>query len=140
MTGLEILEAIRDGEIPEPGVMRTLGGGIETLAHGHVVFWLDPDDRHTNPAGTTHGGVLATFLDTAMGCAVLSALPEGKAYTTLEISVKFVRAVPPHSGRLLAEGTTLHVGGRVATAEGKITDEQGRLVAHATTTCLVFGG
>jgi uncharacterized protein (TIGR00369 family) len=140
MTGLQLLEALRDGEIPPPGVVRTLGGGIESVEEGRVVFWLEPDDRHTNPMGATHGGVLATLLDSAMGCAVQSALPEGRGYTTVELSVNFVRAVMPGSGRILAEGRVLHAGGRVATAEGRMTTADGKLVAHAKTTCLVLEG
>jgi uncharacterized protein (TIGR00369 family) len=138
MTGLELLEALQDGRIPPPGVIATLGGGIDTVEEGRVVFWLDPDDRHTNPMGTTHGGILATFLDSAMGCAVQSALPAGKGYTTLELAVNYVRPVLPGSGRIFAEGNVLHVGGRVATADGRITTADGTLVAHAKTTCLVL--
>ena len=138
MTGLQGLEAIQAGEIPPPGAMQTLGGGIESIEAGRVVFWLEPDERHTNPMGTTHGGILATYLDTAMGCAVQSALPEGTAYTTLELSVNYVRAVPPGAGRILIEGEVLHVGRRVATAQGRVFGADGRLAAHATTTCLVI--
>ena len=138
MTGLELLEALQNGRIPPPGVIATLGGGIQTVEEGRVVFWLDPDDRHTNPMGTIHGGILATFLDSAMGCAVHSALPEGKGYTTLELAVNYVRPVLPGSGRIFAEGSVLHVGSRVATADGRITTEDGTLVAHAKTTCLVL--
>jgi uncharacterized protein (TIGR00369 family) len=138
MTGLQVLEAMQSGAIEAPGVIRTLGGGIDELAAGRVVFWLDPDDRHTNPMGTTHGGILATFLDSAMGCAVFSALPAGRAYTTLELKVNFVRPVLPGSGRIHAMGEVLHLGGRVATAEGRVTAADGRLVAHATTTCMLL--
>jgi uncharacterized protein (TIGR00369 family) len=138
MTGLQVMEALQSGEIDPPGIIRTLGGGIESVEEGRVAFWLDPDDRHTNPMGMTHGGILATFLDSAMGCAVHSALPAGRAYTTLELSVNFVRAVMPGSGRIFASGTVLHAGRRVATAEGRITDAAGKLIAHATTTCLVM--
>jgi uncharacterized protein (TIGR00369 family) len=140
MTGLQLLEALRDGHIPPPGVIRTLGGGIDSVEEGRVVFWLDPDDRHTNPMGTMHGGVLATLLDSAMGCAVQSALPEGVAYTTLQLAVSYVRPVLPGTRRIRAEGTVLHVGSRTATAEGRVTSEDGKLVAHATTTCLVMQG
>jgi uncharacterized protein (TIGR00369 family) len=139
VTGLEILEGIRSGTLPPPGVAVTLGMGIDHIERGRVVFTLEPGAEHGNPLGTMHGGVIATLLDSAMGCAVHSTLQEGDGYTTLELKVNYVRPVLATTGRIRAEGSTIHVGRRVATAEGRVLDEGGRLYAHATTTCLIFG-
>ncbi len=99
---------------------------------------LTPAEYHYNPIGTMHGGILATLLDSVMGCAVHTTLPRGRAYTTLEIKVNYVRAVTDASGELAAEGRVVHTGRRSAVAEGKVTDAKGRLCATASTTCLVF--
>ncbi|MEV4258306.1 PaaI family thioesterase [Spirillospora sp. NPDC049652] len=137
--GLEQLkQAIDMGAAAGIGVGALLGMTAETLEPGRAVFALTPDAKFGNPLGTVHGGVLSTLLDSAMSCAVHTTLPEGAGYTTLELKVNFVRAVRTDGGRLTCEGTTVHVGRRVATAEGRITDADGRLVAHGTTTCMVF--
>ncbi|MEV5574837.1 PaaI family thioesterase [Spirillospora sp. NPDC052269] len=137
--GLEQLkQAINMGAEAGIGVGALLGMTAETLEPGRVVFALTPDPKFSNPLGTVHGGILSTLLDSAMGCAVHTTLPEGAGYTTLELKVNFVRAVPIEGGRLTCEGTTIHVGRRVATAEGRIVDENGKLIAHGTTTCMVF--
>ncbi|MFC4907897.1 PaaI family thioesterase [Actinomadura gamaensis] len=137
--GLEQLkQAINMGAETGIGVGALLGMTAETLEPGRVVFALTPDARFANPLGTVHGGILSTLLDSAMGCAVHTTLPDGASYTTLELKVNFVRAVSTEGGRLTCEGTTIHVGRRVATAEGRVVDERGRLVAHGTTTCMVF--
>jgi len=138
MSGIEVLEGIQDGTLPPPGVAQTLGMELEDIRWGRVTFSLDPGDEHGNPLGTVHGGVLATLLDSAMGCAVHSTLDAHHGYTTLELKVNDVRPVLATTGRIRAEGHTIHVGRQVATAEGRIVDEDGRLYAHATTTCLVF--
>ncbi|RFU37543.1 PaaI family thioesterase [Actinomadura logoneensis] len=126
------------GERAGIGVGALLGMTAEALEPGRVVFGLTPDPKFANPLGTVHGGVLSTLLDSAMSCAVHTTLPEGAGYTTLELKVNFVRAVPVQGGRLTCEGTTVHVGRRVATAEGRVLDGDGRLVAHGTATCMVF--
>lgn len=139
--GLAGLKAIAAGEIPPPPIAELMGMTIESVEPGRVVFALDPAEFLYNPIGTVHGGALATILDSAMGCAVHSVLPGGTGYTTLDLAVKYVRPVTVDTGRVLAEGTIVHQGGRVVTAEGRITAERdGRLLAHATTTCLVLGG
>lgn len=138
MNGLELLAGIRDGDLPPAGIAVTLGMTIEELAAGRVVFGLAPDAGHLNPLGTLHGGVLSTLLDSAMGCAVHSTLPEGAGYTTLQLDVKFVRAVRAGDGFLRAEGVALHVGSRTATAEGRVLDPAGRLCAHGTSSLLVM--
>ena len=139
--GLGGLRAIAAGQIPPPPVAELMGMDIESVERGRVVFTLDPAEFLYNPIGTVHGGVLATLLDSAMGCAVHSVLGAGAAYTTLDLAVKYVRPVTVETGRILAEGTIVHEGGRVCTAEGRITSaHDGRLLAHATTTCLVLDG
>lgn len=140
MTGLELLEGIRAGSVPPPGFAVLLGLTLEEVEAGRVTFALHPEEAHLNPLGTVHGGLLATMLDSAMGCAVQSVLPAGTSYTTVQLDVKYVRSPPLGSGRVLAEGTIVHAGRRTATAEGRIVDAQGRLCAHATTTCLVLPG
>lgn len=137
MTGLEELKALFGQGV---GIGKLLDMSIETLEPGRVAFGLTTRPEFGNPLGTLHGGIYSTLLDSAMGCAVHTSLPAGAGYTTLELSVNFVRAVKLDGVRLTCEGTTIHVGGRVATTEGRITDDQGRLVAHGTSTCLVFKG
>lgn len=140
MSGLELLRAMQEGRIPPPPIMGTVGYGLEALEEGRVSFALVPEEFHYNPIGVVHGGVAATLLDTAMACAVHSTLPAGSGYTTLELKVNFVRALTVDCGRVVAEGRVVHRGGRVATAEGRLTGDDGRLYAHASTTCMIFRG
>jgi uncharacterized protein (TIGR00369 family) len=137
-TGLELLQAISDGRLPGPGVATLIGMEIVSVEDGRVVFALDPGPEHGNPMGTTHGGILATLLDSAMTCAVQSKLPAGAWPTTLELSVRFLKPIPPGLGRVEATGTTVQVGSRVGTAEGRLTGPDGTLYAAAQTTCLVL--
>jgi uncharacterized protein (TIGR00369 family) len=137
-TGVELVQAIFDGRLPAPGVTHLLGMRGVSADEGRVVFALEPGPEHGNPMGTTHGGVLATLLDSAMTCAVHTMLPAGAWPTTLELSVRFLRAVPPKLGRIEAEGVAVHVGSRVGTAEGRITGPDGTLYATGTTTCTVL--
>jgi uncharacterized protein (TIGR00369 family) len=137
-SGLEILKAIGTGEIPPPPVMQTLGiTGVE-VGEGRMVFRLQPQEFHYNPLGTMHGGVLATLLDSAAGCAVHTTLPAGVGYTSLDLTTKFLRPVTMRSGLLQCEGTVLSRGSRVALAQAQVLDGQGRLVAHATSSCLIL--
>ena len=138
MSGLEYLRAMAAGTVPRPPVGALIGMGLEEVASGRVVFSLEPAEYHYNPIGVVHGGIAATLLDSAMGCAVHSTLPEGRGYTSLEIKVNYVRALTRDTGVVRCEGTVLYVGGKVATAEGHIVDADGRLYAHGTTTCLIF--
>lgn len=138
MSGLEFLRAIGSGELPVPPMLRTLGIGPVEVEEGRAVFEVAPLAEHTNPLGTVHGGLAATLCDTAMGCAVHSLLPRGGGYTTLEVKVNFVRPVTPETGRVVCEGSVLHRGSRTATARAEVRDAAGALLAHATTTCLVF--
>ena len=140
MTGLQLLKGIRSGAIPPPGFAVLLGLTLEQVEECSVTFAMTPGEEHLNPLGTVHGGLLATMLDSAMGCAVQSVLPAGSSYTTLQLDVKYVRSPALDRGRIVAEGTVVHAGRRTATAEGRVLDSAGRLCAHATTTCLVLPG
>lgn len=138
LSGLDIVKAMRDGALPVPPLVLLLGFRPVSVESGRVVFSAQPDERHYNPLGAVHGGYVATLLDTAMGCAVHSKLAAGKVYTTLEFKVNFTRAIRATTGAVVAEGKVLHLGRNVATAEARLTDEGDRLLAHATTTCLIF--
>jgi uncharacterized protein (TIGR00369 family) len=138
LSGLDFLTGILEGRIPAPPVARLLGFAFTEVEVGRVVMALDPAEFHYNPLSTVHGGVAATILDSVMACAVQSTLPAGRGYTTLEIKVNYVRAITAATGRLRAEGKTIHVGRQVATAEGRLVDAADRLYVHGTTTCLAF--
>jgi uncharacterized protein (TIGR00369 family) len=138
MAGLELMRGLLEGDVPSPPFAGLIGFSLSEVDQGRVVMRLTPAEYHYNPMGTMHGGILATLLDSVMGCAVHTMLPKGRAYTSLEIKVNFVRAVTGDSGELAAEGKTVHVGSRSAVAEAKMTDAKGRLCATASTTCLVF--
>lgn len=139
MTGMEQLQAMVDGLLPAAPVAETLGmvgfGGEVGSIHVELV----PERRHYNPLGTVHGGVLSTLLDTAAACSVHSTLGVGEGYTSLDLTVKFLRPATEASGRLRAVGRVVSRGRRTALAEAQLTDEAGRLVAHATSSCMIFG-
>lgn len=136
--GLELLRAMIDGELPAPPVMHMLGTGRLEAEQGRVSVAMTAQEYHYNPLGSVHGGVLATLLDTAAGCAVHSTLPAGRGYTSLDLTTRFLRPVTVESGELLCVGTVLSSGRTTALAEARLTDAAGRLVAHATSTCLLF--
>jgi uncharacterized protein (TIGR00369 family) len=138
MTGLEAMHAIRAGDAPAPPIAELVGFDLVDVGEGRASFELDPAERHYNPLGTVHGGIAATLLDSAMGCAVHTTLGEGEAYTTLELKVNYVRPILEATGRIVAAGSVIHRGGRVATAEARLTDAGGRLLAHGTSTCLIM--
>jgi len=139
MNGLELLQAIAAGEAPGAPIAELLGFAPVEAEEGRVVFASVPRAEHYNPLGSVHGGLAATLLDSAMGCAVHTTLPEGKGYTTLELKVNFTRPITTETGPVVCEGAVLHRGGRVATAEGRVTAERtGKLLAHGTTTCLII--
>lgn len=138
MSGREYLEAIRDGRVPPPPIAQLLGFRLTEVEDGRAVFTTEPAEYHYNPIGVVHGGFAATLLDSAMGCAVASRLPQGVVYTTLEIKVNYVRPLTMETGPVRCEGAVIHLGGTVATADGRLTDAAGKLYAHATTTCLVM--
>jgi uncharacterized protein (TIGR00369 family) len=136
--GLEFLRRIADGRVPQPPIAATLGFRLAEVAPGFALFTMTPEFRHYNPIGAVHGGVASTLLDSCMSCAVHTHLEKGLGYTTLELKVNLVRPITDRTGPLRAEGRSLHVGRRSGTAEGKILDARGSLLAHGTTTCLIF--
>jgi uncharacterized protein (TIGR00369 family) len=136
--GMEMFEAIFAGELPPPPIGETLDFVPIHMEPGAAVFQGRPQRRHYNPLGTVHGGWFATLLDSAVGCAVHSTLPAGKGYTTLELKVNMVRPLNDRVPMVRAEGKVIHVGRKTATAEGRIIGPDGKLYAHATTTCLIF--
>jgi len=138
MSGLAFVQGLVEGTLPLNTIARTLGYDITEVQSGRVVVTAEPQDIHLNPAGTVHGGLAATLLDSCMGLAVQSTLEQGAGSTTLEFKISFVRPITPQTGPIRAEGTLINRGRRVGTAEGRITDSQGRLLAHGTTTCLIF--
>ena len=138
MPGIDFVRAIFAGKLPEPPIMQNIEPFDCTAEPGVVVLHSIPGFRHYNPIGSVHGGYAATLLDSAMGLAVQSMLPAGTGYTTLEFKISFIRGMSKDTGQVRSEGRTLNVGRRAATAEARITDASGRLLAHATTTCLVF--
>ena len=138
MTGLDFVRAFFEGKLPAPPIMQTIEPYDQTAEPGHVVFYSVPGFRHYNPIGSVHGGYAATLLDSVMGLAVQTELPAGTGYTTLEFKISFVRGMNKDTGKIRTEGKVLNAGRRVATAEARILDGKGRLLAHATTTCLVF--
>jgi uncharacterized protein (TIGR00369 family) len=137
-SGLDILRGIQAGTLPRPPVLDTLEIDPVEVEEGRVVFEMTPQEWHYNPIGGVHGGVLSTLVDSALGCAVHSRLPAGVGYTSLEIKVNFVRPVTIETGRIRCEGTILSLGRRSATAEARVTSADGKLLAHATTTCMIF--
>jgi uncharacterized protein (TIGR00369 family) len=138
MAGIDFLRAIRDARLPAPPIARLLGFDLVEVEPGRAVFELVPGEHHYNPIGVVHGGLAMTLLDSAMGCAVQTQMPAGGGYTTLEAKTNLVRPITSATGRLRAIGKLVHAGKRVATAEGRLEDAQGKLCAHATTTCLIF--
>jgi uncharacterized protein (TIGR00369 family) len=137
-TGLQLLQAMSSGELPPPPIMQLVDIAEFDVVEGSVTVRLDPQEFHYNPLGSMHGGVISTLLDTACGCSVHSLLPAGVGYTSLDLSVKFLRPITLDSGRLTCTGSVLQRGRRTALAEARLTDSQGRLAAHATSTCMIF--
>ena len=138
MTGLQVFEAMFAGELPRPPIGDTLDFVAVSMSFGNAVFQGQPMLRHYNPLGTVHGGWIATLLDSCVGCAVHTTLPAGKAYTTAELKINYVRAVTSKVPLLRAEGKVIHVGNRMATADGRLVGPDGKLYAHASTTCFIF--
>ncbi len=140
MNGLDMLRAIARGELPRPPVHSLNEIVITSAEIGRVALRMTPQECHYNPMSIVHGGVLSTLLDSAMGFAVQSRLPAAAGYTTLDLQVRFVRPVSIATGEISAEGRVVHFGGTVVTAEGEIKDSAGRIMAHATTSCLILRG
>ncbi|HEY4174486.1 MAG TPA: PaaI family thioesterase [Rhodopila sp.] len=138
MTGLAFVQGLVEGTLPLNKIAHTLGYDVTEADSGRVVVTAEPRDIHLNPAGTVHGGLAATLLDSCMGLAIQSTLEKGLGSTTLEFKISFVRPITPQTGPIKAEGTVLSRGRRVGIAEGRVTDREGRLLVHGTTTCLIF--
>jgi uncharacterized protein (TIGR00369 family) len=138
MSGLESLKAALSGELPPPPIAAMLDMRLVEVEEGRVVFAMEPAEYQYNPLGTVHGGVTATLLDSALGCTVQSMLPSGTGYTTIELKINYVRPLTSETGTIYSEGKIIHMGGRIATAEARVTDATGKLYAHATTTCILL--
>jgi uncharacterized protein (TIGR00369 family) len=138
MSGLKFVSGLASGALPLNTFAQTLGYDVVEAESGRVAITLDPTGAHLNPWGTVHGGLTATLLDSCMGLAIQSMLDEGTGSTTLEFKISLMRAITLETGRIRAEGKVLNCGRRVGTAEGRVTDAKGRLLAHGTTTCLIF--
>ena len=137
-SGLELLRAMAAGELPAPPVMDLIDMAGMEVEDGSVTVYLDPQEFHYNPLGSVHGGVLSTLLDTAAACSVHTTLAAGVGYTSLDLNVKFLRPVTVATGRVTCRGAVLQRGRRTALAEARMTDSKGRLLAHATSSCLIF--
>ncbi|MGW5646872.1 PaaI family thioesterase [Saccharopolyspora sp. NPDC003752] len=139
MSGLELMRWVQSERTDDiPSIGRLLGMRFDEVEHGRIVISLETRPDFANPLGTVHGGIAATLLDSAMACAVHTTLPAGVGYTTLELKVNYIRAARTDGRTLTAEGNVIHAGRSTATAEGKVLDEHGKLMAHATTTCLIL--
>ena len=138
MSGLDFLQAMVDGRLPRAPMGATLNFRPVAVSKGFFAFEGTPGPEHYNPIGTVHGGYAATLLDSCMGCAVQSTLAQGFGYTTLEFKINLLRAITSETGLVRAEGTIVSSGRRVATADGKLVDGKGRLLATGTTTCLII--
>ena len=138
LTGRRVLEMMLAGELPPPPIAEAMSLEVAEVGEGRIVFLGRPTAAFLNPLGTVHGGWIATILDSAMGCAVHTTLPPGRLYTTTSMTVNYVRPLPGDGERVRCEASVAHVGGRLATSEGRLWDAQGRLVAHGSETCMVF--
>jgi uncharacterized protein (TIGR00369 family) len=138
LSGMEQMQALLRGELPYAEIAKTLDFTIMEVSDGRALFQGTPGPTHRNPMGGIHGGWYATLLDSALGCAVHTKMPPGRGYTTAELGVNLVKAIGPKVQRIRAEGTVIHCGRQLATAEARLYGPDGTLYAHATTTCLVF--
>lgn len=138
LSGLALMEGMLRGKYPYPPIAKTLNFTIVEASHGRAVFQGTPGPEHLNPLGTVHGGWFATMLDSALGCAVHTTMPPGRAYTTADLSIKLVRAISPKVPRVRAIAQVVHAGRQLATAEARLVGPDGTLYAHGGTACLVF--
>jgi uncharacterized protein (TIGR00369 family) len=138
ISGLEFLRGMLGGTFPAPPIAEVLNFLLVEAEVGRAVFEGFPSDSFRNPLGTVHGGWMSTMLDSALGCAVHSTLKAGQGFTTVDLTVSFVRAVHQSTGKMRCEAKVIHAGGRIATAEGRLVDAEGKLYAHGTTTCLII--
>ena len=138
LSGLEYMRQLLSGEREPSGMARLMNMRLVEVEEGRGVFAVEPDERHRNGLGIAHGGLAATLLDSALGCAINTVMPAGRVFTTLGMKVNYVRPMRRETGEVRCEGEVLHAGGRVATAEGRIVDAAGKLYAHGTATCMLF--
>ena len=138
MPGVEFLTGVMEGRFPHPPISDPMQMHLSTVENGLVVFLSEPSERLLNPIGSIHGGYAMTLLDSCMGCAVHSTLQAGEAYITVEAKVNMVRPIQPDTGQVRAEGTIVHRGRTIATADGKLYSPAGKLLAHASTTCSIM--
>lgn len=138
LSGLEFLQRICDGRLPLPPIMRTLNYTLISVEPGRVVMAGEPLAEFFNPIGSIHGGWHATLLNSVMACAIQTQLPQGRLYTTVEMKLNYIRPILPTTGRCTAEGLIIHPGNRIATADGRLTGPDGKLLAHGTETCTVL--
>lgn len=138
MDGMTLFKEMLAGRLPAPPITRAMGIELVEASEGRAVFAYSPTFEHYNPLGSVHGGVAATLLDSAMGCCIHTTLEAGTGYTTLEIKINYVRPMTDKTGPVRAEGKVINLGSRVATSEGRLVDAAGKLLAHGTTTCLIF--
>ena len=138
-SGMEVLEAVIDGTVGPPPIADLLGMALVEVGEGRAVFAVEPAEWMYNPIGSVHGGIAATLLDSCMGCAIHTTLPAGVGYATSDLQIRYARGITVDTGRIRAEGTVVHAGRRLATAEGRLTvQETGKLLAHATTACILI--
>ncbi len=138
LSGLEYMRQLMTGEREASGMARLMNMRLVEVEEGRAVFAVEPDERHYNGLGIAHGGLAATLLDSALGCAINTVMPAGRVFTTLEMKINYVRPMRRETGEVRCEARVLHAGGRVATAEGRIVDAAGKLYAHGTATCMLF--
>ena len=140
LSGLEYMRQLLTGERAASGMARLMNMRLVEVEEGRAVFAVEPDERHYNGLGIAHGGLAATLLDSALGCAINTVMQAGRVFTTLEMKINYVRPMRRETGEVRCEARVLHAGGRVATAEGRIVDAAGKLYAHGTATCMLFKG
>ena len=138
MKGVDFLQKIASGELPLPPIMELIDMRSAEASEGKAAFTCEPDERHYSAIGMVHGGITATLLDTALGCAIHTTLPVGVGYATLELHINYVRPITLETGVIRSEGEVIHVGRTIATAQARIVDADGKLYAHATTTCMIL--
>ncbi|HEX8774070.1 MAG TPA: PaaI family thioesterase [Pyrinomonadaceae bacterium] len=138
LSGIEYMRRLMAGELPPSGMAHLMNFRLVEVSEGRAVFSVEPDERHYNGLGIAHGGLAATLLDSATGCAINTMMPPGRIFTTLEMKINYVRPMRRETGAVRCEASVIYVGGRVATAEGRITDAGGKLYAHGTATCMLF--
>jgi uncharacterized protein (TIGR00369 family) len=139
LSGLEYMQKLAAGELPQSGMGQLMGFRLAEVSEGYAVLTVQPDERHLNGIGIAHGGLAATLLDSATGCAINTMMPAGKIFTTLEMKINYVRPIRGDAtGLVRCEARVIHVGSRTAYAEGRVVDERGKLYAHGTATCMLF--